>query len=83
MTAGRPPDDEATPAERRLAALLAVLRSAPPTAREGLTASVMWRVRLELVARTFATAVGSFAAALVDGMALLVGPRSPRARPPR
>ncbi len=67
----RPPEDELTPAEERLLRLLALLQL---ERQDGgaLTHAVMWRVRLQYVARGLARAVAQLAAAVADGLSLVL-----------
>ena len=69
------PADEPTAAERRLLALLLLLRSEAPRDDPALTATVMRVARLQHAVRGAAQAVASLAAAVVDGIAIVLGVR--------
>ena len=66
---------ELTAAEQRLLGLLLLLREEARRPDPGLTARVMRGVRIQHLARGLVVAAGSLAGAVVDGLALIVGPR--------
>jgi hypothetical protein len=70
-------DEPLTPAEQRLAALLALLRSDLVRSRPALVGRIMKRVRWQRVLREVLGAVGTFASTVAQGVTMLVG-RSPR-----
>ena len=69
------PADELTAAERRLLALLLILRGDPPRADPALTATVMRTARIQQALHGAVHAVASLAGAVVDGIALVLGLR--------
>ena len=69
------PGDEQSAAERRLLALLLLLRADPPRDDPALTSAVMRIARLQHTLRGAAQAVASLAGAVVDGIALVLGLR--------
>ncbi len=71
MTAGENPDD-LTPAERRLAHHLQLLRSSPPTATPSLVPRVIRGVRWQRAVRDPLVFVGAVAAALTESLDLLI-----------
>ena len=73
MTAGENPDD-LTPAERRLAHHLQLLRSSPPTATPYLVPRVIRGVRWQRAVRDPLLFVGAVAAALAESLGLLLPP---------
>lgn len=77
MTAGENPDD-LTPAERRLAQHLQLLRASPPTATPDLVQRVIRGVRWQRAVRDPLLLVGAVAAALTEGLGLLFKPRRGR-----
>lgn len=66
-------DEQPTPAEQRLLALLALLRSDLVRSRPGLVAAIMQRVRWQGLLRDVAEALGSFASSVAHGLGLLLG----------
>jgi hypothetical protein len=74
MTAGESPD-ELSPAERRLAQHLQLLRASPPTATSDLVLRVIRGVRWQRAIRDPLVFVGTVAAALAEGLSLLFKPR--------
>jgi hypothetical protein len=74
MSAGDPPADELTPAERRLTEHLELLRASPPTSAPQLVATVIRGVRWQRAVREPLVLVGAVASAVVDGLALLFRP---------
>lgn len=74
MSAGDPPADELTPAERRLTEHLQLLRASPPTAAPQLVGRVIRGVRWQRTVREPLVLVGEVAAAVFDGLTLLVTP---------
>ncbi|MBA2568194.1 MAG: hypothetical protein H0V11_02490 [Actinobacteria bacterium] len=68
-------DEPLTPAEQRLASLLALLRSDAVRSRPMFVAGIMKQVRWQRFVREVVEAVASFASALADGVAVLVGGR--------
>jgi hypothetical protein len=73
MNAGDPPADDLTPAERRLAQHLELLRASPPIGAPGLVSRVIRGVRWQRAIREPLVLVGAVAAALRDGLGLLFG----------
>jgi hypothetical protein len=66
-------DEQPTPAEQRLVALLALLRSDLVRSRPGLVAAIMGRVRWQGLLRDVAAALGTFASSVAHGLGLLLG----------
>jgi hypothetical protein len=66
------PPEELTPAEQRLLALLLLLASDGVRSDAALVRRVMTSLRWQRTVRELLMAVGSLAAAVVDGMAALV-----------
>jgi hypothetical protein len=66
-------DEQLTPAEQRLAALLALLRSDLVRSRPGLVVAIMRHVRWQRLLRDFAGALGIFASSVARGFGLLLG----------
>jgi hypothetical protein len=62
-----------TPAEQRLVSLLMLLSEETRRSSEALTGRVMRAIRLQYLTRGFARAVGTLAAAVADGLALVFG----------
>ena len=77
MTAGENPDD-LTPAERRLAHHLQLLRSSPPTATPYLVPRVIRGVRWQRAVRDPLLFVGAVAAAVAESLGLLIKRRGGR-----
>ena len=74
-----PRDDEPlSAAEERLLAYLLLLRADAHAAAEPGTQAVMRTVRWQLMIRNVVRAVGELAAALADGVSVLVGQRAVR-----
>lgn len=73
MNAGDPPADDLTPAERRLAQHLELLRASPPVGPPGLVPRVIRGVRWQRAIRDPLLLVGSVATALREGLGLLFG----------
>ena len=76
MNEERTPDEELTPAEERLLALLTLLRAEAPRSDHALTQAVMRSARWQLVALGVFRAVGGFATAAVDTLATILGIRA-------
>jgi hypothetical protein len=74
MNAGDPPPDDLTPAERRLAEHLELLRDSPPTGAPQLVTTVLRGVRWQRAIREPLVLAGAVASAVADGLALLFGP---------
>jgi hypothetical protein len=70
--------DARSPAERRLAQHLQLLRASPPTATPDLVRRVIRGVRWQRAVRDPLVFVGAVAAALVEGLGLLLKPRRGR-----
>ena len=68
-----PSDDALTPAEQRLAALLALLRSDLVRSRPGLVTAIMRQVRWQRVVRDVLGALGTLASSVTEGLVLLLG----------
>ena len=68
-----PSDDGLTPAEQRLAALLALLRSDLVRSRPGLVTAIMRQVRWQRVMRDVLGALGTLASSVTQGLVLLLG----------
>jgi hypothetical protein len=66
-------DEQLTPAEQRLAALLALLRSDLVRSRPGLAVAIMRSVRWQRLLRDVADALGTFASSVARGLGLLLG----------
>ena len=77
MTAGENPDD-LTPAERRLAHHLQLLRASSPTATSSLVPRVIRGVRWQRAVRDPLLFVGAVAAALAESLGLLMKRRGER-----
>jgi hypothetical protein len=65
-------DEPLTPAEQRLATLLALLRSELVRSRPGLVAAVMRRVRWQQLLRELVDAFGTLASSVVQGLGLFL-----------
>jgi hypothetical protein len=74
MSAGDPPADELTPAERRLTQHLELLRASPPTGAPQLVTRVIRGVRWQRAVREPLVLVGMVATAVFDGLAVLFKP---------
>ena len=72
MNAGDFPADELSPAERRLTQHLQMLRTSPPTGAPELVARVIRGVRWQRAIRDPLVFVGIVAAAVVEGLDLLI-----------
>ena len=70
---GRPRNDELTPPEERLLALLVLLRADPGLGTARLAAAVMRSVRWQRALRDVMQALGNLASAVADGVFVLVG----------
>lgn len=77
MNAVMPPDD-LSPAERKLAEHLQVIRDAPVEPSRALAPRVVRTARWQRAVRRPLQAVGRLAAAVADGLAIAVGLRSRR-----
>ena len=74
--------DELTPAEQRVVTLLALLRAEPVPGDGTFVGTVMRTVRWQRVVRELAGAIAGLAAAVADGVALVLGvPRRSERRP--
>ena len=73
-----PSDPPLTPAEQRLAALLALLQSDLVQSRPGLVAVIMRRVRWQQLLREIFGALGTFASSVGRGLTLFFGRSAPR-----
>ena len=71
MNAGDSPADDLTPAERRLAQHLELLRASPPIGGPELVPRVIRGVRWQRAIRAPLVFVGAVTAALAEGAALL------------
>jgi hypothetical protein len=76
MNDDRTPDEDLTPAEERLVALLTLLRAEAPRSDETLTEAVIRTARWQLVFLGVFRAVGGFATATVDTLAGILGIRA-------
>ena len=65
-------DEELTPAERRLAGLLGLVRAQPAPGDPELTRSVMRTVRWQVLVRGALGAIGSVGATVGEGLSLLL-----------
>jgi hypothetical protein len=74
LNAGDPPDDELTPAERRLTQHLELLRATPPTGRPELVPRVIRGVRWQRAIREPLVLVGAVAKAVLEGLGLVLKP---------
>lgn len=66
-------EEPLTPAEQRLAVLLALLRSDLVQSRPGLVAAIMHRVRWQELLREVADALGTLASSVAHGLSLFLG----------
>jgi hypothetical protein len=69
-------EEELSPAEERLVALLALLRAEAPRSDRALTHAVMRTARWQLVLQNVFRVVGGFAGMTVDALAAILGIRS-------
>jgi hypothetical protein len=76
MNDERTSDEDLTPAEERLLALLTLLRAEAPRSDRALTEAVMRTARWQLVLAGVFRAVGGFATATVDTLASILGIRA-------
>ncbi len=76
MNDDRTPDEDLTPAEERLLALLTLLRAETPRSDRTLTEAVMRTARWQLVLAGVFRAVGGFATTTVDTIASILGIRA-------
>jgi hypothetical protein len=76
MNDDRTPDEELTPAEERLLALLTLLRAETPRSDRALTDAVLRTARWQLVFLGVFRAVGGFATASADTVAAVLGIRA-------
>jgi hypothetical protein len=74
-------DEPLTPAEQRLASLLALLRTDSVRSRPAFVATVMKRVRWQRLVREAFEAVAIFASTLVRGVGVLIGGPPRRGNP--
>jgi hypothetical protein len=74
MSAGDPPADDLTPAERRLTQYLELLRASPPTGGPQLVTKVIRGARWQRAVREPLVLVGMVATAVLDGLGLLFKP---------
>jgi hypothetical protein len=72
MTEGASPVDDLTPAERRLSEHLEVLRVSPPTGGPELVPRVIRTVRWQRAIRDPLALVGAVAAAIAEGLGLVL-----------
>jgi hypothetical protein len=75
MNDDRTRDEELTPAEERLLALLTLLRADAPRSDRALTHAVIRTARWQLVLHGVFRAVGGFAAVTVDALVAILGIR--------
>ena len=78
MNEGDSPADELTPAERRLAEHLELLRASPPIVAPGLVPRVLRGVRWQRAVRDPLLLVGAVAAAVAEGLSILFKPPAGR-----
>jgi hypothetical protein len=76
MNDDRTREEELTPAEERLLALLTLLRAEAPRSDPALTHAVMRTARWQLVLQGVFRAVGGFATVTVDALAAILGMRT-------
>jgi hypothetical protein len=69
-------EDELTPAEERLVALLTLLRAETPRSDRALTHAVIRTARWQLLLRSVFRTVGGFAGVTVDALAAILGMRT-------
>lgn len=69
-------DEDLTPAERRLAEHLELLRSSPPTAAPDLIAGILRTARWQIAIRDPLIFLGTVSAAIAEGLTLLTGSRA-------
>jgi len=74
MSAGESPDDDLTPAERRLTEHLELLRASPPTGTPSLVPRVIRGVRWQRAVRDPLLLVGAVAVAIAESLGLLMKP---------
>jgi len=74
MSAGDPPADDLSPAERRLTEHLDLLRAYPPAGGPQLVGRVLRGVRWQRAVREPLVLVGAVASAVLDGLGLLFKP---------
>lgn len=74
MSTGDPPDDDLTPAERRLNQHLELLRASPPIGAPSLVPRVIRGVRWQGAIRDPLMLVGVVAGALAESIGLLFTP---------
>lgn len=74
MSAGEPPAEDLTPAERGLARHLALLREAPVPGGAALVARVVRTARWQEAVREPLMLIGNVAGVLADAMQLVLGP---------
>ena len=73
MTRGGGSEDELTPAEQRVVALLAPLRAEPVPGDGPFVGAVIRTVRWQRTVREVALAIAGLAASVSDGVALVLG----------
>lgn len=78
MTGPEEPAEALNPAERRLDEYLELLRSDAPTPPAPLVGKIVRAARWQRTLRRPLVAVGALAAAVGDGVRLLLGSRTPR-----
>ena len=76
MNDDRTREDELTPAEERLLALLTLLRAETPPSDPALTNAVMRTARWQVLVRGMFRAVGGFATVTADAFAAILGIRT-------
>ena len=81
MSAGPPPQEDPTAAERRLVQLLGVLRADPPVSAPDLPARVLRAARWQRSLRRGLELGGWMTSAASDAVGLLTGRRSGGERP--
>jgi hypothetical protein len=65
--------DALSPAEQRVAALLALLRSDLVRTQPGLVAAIMRRVRWQQLVREVVSTLGNFASSVANGVTVFLG----------
>jgi hypothetical protein len=74
----REPSEELTPTERRLKEHLELLRTDPPTGSALMVTQIVWAARWQRAVRRPLLAFAALAAAISDGVRLLLGSRAGR-----
>jgi hypothetical protein len=78
MNEGDPPADDLTPAERGLTVHLELLRAGPPIAATQLIPRLVRKLRWQRAVREPLLLVGAVAAAITEGLRLLMKPPADR-----